>query len=89
MSDLFRKHMKKLDINIRLEVIQKTAVLGMASLLRKVLGIQDRTPCGSLGTCCCLHPRVHCSLPGKNRLFSVRFFNNSNVVIDVQARGDP
>ena len=34
---MFDKHMGKLDVTIRVEVIQKTALLGTARLLRKAL----------------------------------------------------
>ena len=39
VSDMFDKHMEKLGTTIRLEVIQKTALLGMARLLRYVLSL--------------------------------------------------
>ena len=39
VSDMFDKHMEKLDTTIRLEVIQKTALLGTARLLRNVLSL--------------------------------------------------
>ena len=38
-SDMFEKYMGKLDVTIRLEVIQKTALLGTAGLLRRVLSL--------------------------------------------------
>ena len=37
VSDMFKKCMGKLDVTIRLEVIQKTTLLGTAGLLRRVL----------------------------------------------------
>ena len=46
------KHIEKLGTTIRLELIQKTALLGTARLLRNVLVNQKRTPLGTLGTCC-------------------------------------
>ena len=39
VSDMFDKHMEKLSTTIRLEVIQKTALLGTARLLRNVLSL--------------------------------------------------
>ena len=39
VSDMFDKHMGKLDVTIRVEVIQKTALLGTARLLRQVLSL--------------------------------------------------
>ena len=53
VSDMFEKYTGKLDVTIRLEVIQKTPLLGTAGLLRKgfvPLGTQERTPLGFLGT---------------------------------------
>ena len=38
-SDMFEKYIGKLDVTIRLEVIQKTAMLGTAGLLRRVLSL--------------------------------------------------
>ena len=40
VSDMFDKHMVKLDTTIRLEVIQKTALLGHARLLRNVWSLK-------------------------------------------------
>ena len=40
VSDKFDKHIEKLGTTIRLEVIQKTALLGKARLLRIVLALQ-------------------------------------------------
>ena len=40
VSDMFKKHMEKLGTAIRLEVIQKTALLGTARLLRNVLSLK-------------------------------------------------
>ena len=37
VSDMFEKYMGKLDVTIRLEVIQKMALLGTAGLSRRVL----------------------------------------------------
>ena len=39
VSDMFDKHMGKLDVTIRVEVIRKTALLVTARLLRKVLSL--------------------------------------------------
>jgi len=39
ISDLFDKYAGKLNVTIRLGVIQKAALLGTAGLLRKVLAI--------------------------------------------------
>ena len=39
ISDLFDKYAEKLNVTIRLAVIQKAALLGTAGLLRKVLAI--------------------------------------------------
>ena len=33
----FKEYMKRIGVNVRLEVIQKTALLGTAKILRKVL----------------------------------------------------
>ena len=33
----FKEHMKRIGVNVRLEVIQKTALLGTAEILRKVV----------------------------------------------------
>ena len=37
VSVSFKKYMKRIGVNVRLEVIQKTALLGTAKILRKVL----------------------------------------------------
>ena len=39
ISDKFEKHIKKLGVKIAIDVIQKTALLGSARILRKVLSI--------------------------------------------------
>ena len=39
ISDKFERYIKKLDVKIAMEVIQKTALLGTAMLLRKVLSL--------------------------------------------------
>ena len=39
VSDMFEKYMGKLAVTIRLEVIQKTALMGKAGLLRRVLSL--------------------------------------------------
>ena len=39
VSDLFEKYTGKLNVTIRLEMIQKAALLGTAALLRKVLAV--------------------------------------------------
>ena len=39
VSHMFEKYMGKLDVTIRLEVIQKMALLGTAGLLRRVLSL--------------------------------------------------
>ena len=39
VSEMFKKYMGKLDVTIRLKVIQKTALLGTAGLLRRVLSL--------------------------------------------------
>ena len=39
VSDMFEKYMGKLNVTIRLEVIQKATLLGTAEPLRKVLSI--------------------------------------------------
>ena len=35
----FKEYMKRIGVNVRLEVIQKTALLGKAKILRKVLSL--------------------------------------------------
>ena len=35
----FKEHMKRIGVNVKLEVIQKTALLGTAKILRKVLSL--------------------------------------------------
>ena len=35
----FKRHMEKLEVEARLEYLQKTALLGTASILRKVLSL--------------------------------------------------
>ena len=35
----FKKYMKQIGVNVSLEVIQKTALLGTAKILRKVLSL--------------------------------------------------
>ena len=35
----FKEYMKRIGVNVRLEVIQKTALLGTAKILRKVLSL--------------------------------------------------
>ena len=37
VSGNFKEYMKRIGVNVRLEVIQKTALLGTAKILRKVL----------------------------------------------------
>ena len=39
VSDMFDKHMEKLGATIRLDVIQKTALLGTARLLRNAFSL--------------------------------------------------
>ena len=39
ISDMFARHIKKLDVKIAMEIIQKAALLGTAMLLRKVLSL--------------------------------------------------
>jgi hypothetical protein len=39
VSDKFEKHVEKIDKRIRMEVIQKTVLLGTAHILRKVLSV--------------------------------------------------
>ena len=35
----FKEYVKRIGVNVRLEVIQKTTLLGMAKILRKVLSL--------------------------------------------------
>ena len=35
----FKEYIKRIGVNVRLEVIQKTALLGTAKILRKVLSL--------------------------------------------------
>ena len=35
----FKEYMKRIGVNVRLDVIQKTALLGTAKILRKVLSL--------------------------------------------------
>ena len=35
----FKKYVKRIGVNVRLEVVQKTALLGTAKILRKVLSL--------------------------------------------------
>ena len=35
----FKQYMKRIGVNVRLEVIKKTALLGTAKILRKVLSL--------------------------------------------------
>ena len=35
----FKEYLKRIGVNVRLEVIQKTALLGTAKILRKVLSL--------------------------------------------------
>ena len=37
----FKEYMKRIGVNVRLEVIQKTALLGKAKILRKVLSLYE------------------------------------------------
>ena len=39
ISDKFKRYMEKLDVKIATEIIQKTALLGTARILRKVLSL--------------------------------------------------
>ena len=39
VSVIFKEYTKRIVVNVRLEVIQKTALLGTAKLLRKVLSL--------------------------------------------------
>ena len=54
VSHMFKKYTGKLKVIIGLEVIQKTALVGTALLLRKILVTQVMNPLGPRGTCCCL-----------------------------------
>lgn len=40
ISDRFEKHMKNVEVKIRLQVIQKTVLLGTPRILRKVLSLE-------------------------------------------------
>ena len=44
VSDEFDKHIEKLGTTIRLEVIQKTSLLGKARLLKTFCPFRERTP---------------------------------------------
>ena len=37
----FKEYMKRIGVNVRFEVIQKTALLGTAKILRKVLSLYE------------------------------------------------
>ena len=39
ISDKFERYMEKLEVKIAIEIIQKTALLGTARILRKVLSL--------------------------------------------------
>ena len=39
ISNKFERYMEKLDVKIAMEIIQKTALLGTARILRKVLSL--------------------------------------------------
>ena len=39
ISDTFERHMEKLDVNIAMKMIQKSAPLGTAGILRKFLSL--------------------------------------------------
>lgn len=54
VSHMFKKYTGKLKVIIGLKVIQKTALVGTALLLRKILVTQVVNPLGPRGTCCCL-----------------------------------
>ena len=37
----FKEYLKRIGVNVRLEVIQKTTLLGTAKILRKVLSLKE------------------------------------------------
>ena len=81
-SDLFEKYTGKLNVTIRLEMIQKAALLGTAGLLRKFwlcMGSNLRTVFGTSGTRLLLAPKGN--LPGNGNLLSLRFHNIIIIII--------
>ena len=54
----FREYMNKTGVNVRLEVLQKTALLGTAKILRKMQSLQDKRDMGPMVTCCNPLPRT-------------------------------
>ena len=82
VSDLFEKYTGKLNVTIRLEMIQKAALLGTAGLLRKFwlfMGSNLRTVFGTSGTRLLLAPKGN--LPGNGNLLSLRFHNIIIIII--------
>ena len=55
-----KEYMKRIGVNVRLEVIQKTALLGTAKMLRKVLSQEEEGKYrpGTRVTCCNPLPRT-------------------------------
>ena len=56
----FKEYVKRIGVNVRLEVVQKTALLGTAKILRKVLSLyrkKEKRELGPVVTCCNLLPR--------------------------------
>ena len=56
----FKKYMKRIGVEVSLEFIQKTALLGTAQILRKVLScnIKEERDLGPMVTCCNPLPRT-------------------------------
>ena len=50
----FKEYMKRIGVNVRLEVIQKRALLGSAKILRKVLSRKkkEKRDLGPVVSCC-------------------------------------
>ena len=50
----FKEYMKRIGVNVRLEVIQKTALLGTAKILRKYCPCKkkEKRDLGHVATCC-------------------------------------
>ena len=56
----FKEYMKRIGVNVRLEVIQKTALLGTAKILRKYCPCKkkEKRDLGPVVTCCNPLPRT-------------------------------
>ena len=64
----FKEYVKRIGVNVGLEVIQKTALLGTAKILRKYCPCKkkEKRDLGLVATCCNLLPRTILSESTRN-----------------------